>query len=249
MIKNKDKLELEGKTIIITGGTTGIGLAISKKCLEMGANIISMSRSNHDHNIHSKQFKVLNGNICFINDIYKLFSFATETFGEIDAFIANAAASQLKDLLDVNENDVNLLIDTNIKGTFYSLQAASKFICDNGRIITISSIAANRTGAKAALYAATKSAQISLTQAFADELANKNITVNAILPGITDTNLLTNLGITKDDKIQMAKNIPLMRLADPDEIANAAIFLLSPLANYITGQTIIVDGGISSIWK
>ena len=167
-----------------------------------------------------------------------------KTFGKIDILVNNAGITKDGLLMAMSEDDFDAVIDTNLKGTFNCMRFASRIMMrqKSGRIINISSVSGVAGNAGQANYCSSKAGMIGLTKSAAKELASRNITVNAIAPGFVKTEMTDIL--SEEVKEQAMKQIPLGRFADPEDIANAAVFLASDSASYITGQVLLVDGGM-----
>jgi NAD(P)-dependent dehydrogenase (short-subunit alcohol dehydrogenase family) len=180
-----------------------------------------------------------------------------EAFGHIDIFFNNAGIIRVQNFLDVTEAEWDQVIDVNLKGVFLCGQAVAKHMVERqrGKIINTASLAADRGRPEIAAYAASKTAVVSLTRSMALDLADHGITVNALAPGIVDTDMWAFIdnemgklwGRQKGDSMQRRVDIvPLKRAARADEVANVGVFLASDEADYITGQTMYIDGGDSA---
>ena len=248
--------EFSGKTVVVTGGTKGIGLSITKKFLDAGANVFVGARHK------TKELGVLGSKVKFVKtdvrdlaQMKQLVTFAFEATQKLDIFINNAGISIWKSIDHVDEEFWNMIIDTNLKGCFWGCKAASEKLTEGGVIINIASIAGKRGSANNSVYVASKFGVVGLTQALAKELGARGIRVNSICPVYVKTKeLLSNLSgdhpevgdITPEVYLDefASKNAALKRLPLAEEIADACLFLASPYASAITGQNINVDCGV-----
>ena len=167
------------------------------------------------------------------------------TLGRIDVLIANAGIVKISPFIDLEENDFDNIIGTNLKGAFNSIKCVYDFMLNqnSGKIILISSVWGLLGASCESLYCASKAGILGLTKSLSKEFGPSNITVNAISPGMIDTEM--NNELSENEKEEIKKEIPLGRIGLPEDIAAAALFLASSAADYITGQNIVVDGG----WK
>ena len=257
-------MKLEDKIALVTGAGRGMGRAISLQLAEEGANVAVSdidASTAEDTAIAIKQMGreslVLPADMGDLNDINRMFTQAKDAFGRLDVVVNNAGVTKYLDIMDVEEEDWDRIHRVNAKGVFFCMQRAARELIDQGaggRIINIASIAGRGyPGTSNAAYAASKGAVISLTKTAAQQLAKHDITVNAICPGVTRTELLEKIfttieesqGISKAEaEARAARPIPLQRINEPEDIAAMAIFLASPGARNITGQAYNVDGGL-----
>jgi NAD(P)-dependent dehydrogenase (short-subunit alcohol dehydrogenase family) len=254
---------LNGKVALVTGAGSGIGKACALALAEAGAQVIAADinaagAAATAEAIASFQRKSLavTADVGDLGQIDAMVTRAMEAFGQIDILVANAGVTRSADIMELNEADWDRMFRVNAKGVFFCLQRVAREMIPkrSGRIINIASIAGkgfNQTSN--AIYAASKGAVISLTRTASQQLGKHNINVNAICPGVTLTPLVSAMletrsretGIPLEEMNQrFVKDIPLKRANDPEDIAAMAVFLASPGARNITGQTYNVDGGL-----
>ena len=240
---------LKGKTAIVTGGTRGIGFAIVKKYLENGANVaIAGSRQESVEKAIEKlpeyKDRVMGiwPNLCSPESVADAFASVKERFGRIDILANNAGISSRTSLYDYTVEEFSRIVDINLKAVFICSQAAARIMRDQGGgvIINTSSMVGEYGQPSGCGYPATKFAVNGLTKSLARELAKDQIRVNAVAPGVTRTDMVSALPQELVDRI--SAGIPLGRVGEPLDIANAYLFLASDLASYVTGITLRVDG-------
>lgn len=239
---------LQGKTVIVTGGSRGIGKGIARRFGEVGANVLVVSRKLSDAeavaaeigpNASGFEADVSDGAQCDA-----MVAAALERYGSLDILCANAGIFPSARLGEMTAADFDHVISTNLKSTFLSVTAALPAMtkAGGGRIVITSSITGPITGFPGwSHYGASKAGQLGFMRTAAIELAAKGITVNAVMPGNIATEGLDGMG--EDYIATMEASIPLKRLGTVTDIANAALFFASEEAGYITGQQIVVDGG------
>jgi len=238
-------------TAIITGASQGIGAVIASRLNELGYNLVLNYRSSTvsmEELIDSFTNKetenvIVQCDISSYEDSKKLIDEAYERFGAVDVLVNNAGITKDNLLPLMSEEEFDMVIDTNLKGTFNCCKHIAKRMLKQkyGRIINISSVVGLAGNAGQVNYSASKAGVIGMTKSMARELGKKNILVNAIAPGFIQTEMTDK--IPENIKAEMMKNIPLQRLGQPSDIADAAEFLISDKASYITGQVLSVNGG------
>ncbi len=241
-----------GKTVLITGGTRGIGKAIVQKFASLGANVcLNYVSSSGLANDIVNEINNANGNALAIQaDVSnfesskKLVEQTIEHFGKIDILINNSGITKDNLMLRMSEADFDRVIGVNLKGTWNMCKHVTRHFLKNkaGSIINITSVVGLIGNAGQANYVASKAGMIGLTKSLAKEYGKKNITVNAIAPGFIQTEMTDKL--PDDIKSKYKEQIPLNRFGQTEDIANACVFLASSNANYITGQVISVNGGM-----
>ena len=243
---------LKGKVAIVTGGSRGIGRAICESLAKAGANVALIYSGNTDaanevvknlraEGVLAECFR------CQVEDSSSVDATVERIinyFGGVDILVNNAGINRDKLLISMKENDFDDVINTNLKGSFNCIRFASRQMMKQrfGRIINVTSVSGVAGNAGQANYSASKAGLIGLTKSVAKELASRNVTANAIAPGFVKTEMTEVL--SEEVKENAKKQIPLGRFAEPEDIANAALFLASDMASYITGQVLLVDGGM-----
>ena len=244
---------LDNKIALITGASRGIGEAIALTLAEYGAHCILSSRKIENLQAVADKITESGGKAeaiaChagYVDQIEALHKQIDEKFGKLDILVNNAATNPyFGEMIGADERAWDKTIEVNLKGPFFMIQHAVKLMekSGGGAIVNTASIAGIRPGPMQGIYSITKAGIISMTQAYAKELAGKNIRVNALLPGLTDTKFAEAL-LTTDWIYQGAiERIPLRRHAEPSEMAGAVLYLVSDASSYTTGTYIICDGG------
>ncbi|PFH89432.1 3-oxoacyl-[acyl-carrier-protein] reductase [Bacillus sp. AFS088145] len=243
---------LNGKVALVTGGSRGIGRAIALSLAKNGANVVVNYSGNEAaalkvvEEITALGVKAIayKANVSNGEEVAALVKNTVDEFGSIDILVNNAGITRDGLLLRMKDADWDDVIDTNLKGVFNCIKAAAKFMTRqrNGRIINISSVVGQIGNPGQMNYVAAKAGVLGLTKTAAKELASRNITVNAIAPGFIETDMTNELN--EQIRSQMLSNIPLQSFGQPEDIANAVVFLAMDASRYITGQTINVDGGL-----
>ena len=240
---------LKGKTAIVTGGTRGIGFAIVKKYLENGANVALAGSRQESVEKALKQLSAYEGRImgiwpdlCDPEAVARDFAAVKERFGRVDILANNAGVSSRTSLYEYTLEEFSKIMDVNVKAVFVCSQAAARIMKEQGGgvIINTSSIVGEYGQPSGCGYPASKFAVNGLTKSLARELAKDQIRVNAVAPGVTRTDMVAALPQEMVDRI--SAGIPLGRMGEPLDIANAYLYLASDLASYVTGITLRVDG-------
>lgn len=236
------------KKVIITGGSAGIGLATAKTFIEKGADVLVTGRNTAALDqasaaINSAKFKTLASDISKLEDIKELEKEVSESGKKIDVLVLNAGIAKQFSIEETTEEVFDDLFNINVKGLFFTLQKLIPHLAEGASVILISSGVSVSGYAQMGAYAATKSAVDAIARTAAIELADRNIRVNTVAPGLTDTPM--NHQTPEDIKNAIAAAVPLKRIGEAEEIANAIVFLASDEASYISGSYLSVDGGVT----
>ena len=243
--------DLSGKVALVTGSSRGIGCSIAKTLAQNGAHVVCVSRNVSDVQSVADEITAAGGAAtavaCDISDsdnVTKLVKETVVTHNHLDILVNNAGVTRDNLLMRMSEDDWNTVLNINLKAAFIAIKAAARTMIKQrkGRIINISSVVGLMGNAGQVNYAASKAGLIGLTKSTARELAPRGITANCIAPGYVATDMTNELG----DEVQESLNekIPLGRIGQVEDIAYAVAFLASDEAEYITGQTLAVDGGM-----
>lgn len=243
-----EQIDTQAKTALITGGSRGIGAAIAHKFAANGYHIIIVSRSGSTpehldalaaYGIEVRDFK---GDVTDFSFAKEIMDFVKNDFKNLNVLVNNAGITRDTLLMRMKESDFDAVIDINLKGTFNFIQAASKLMMKQrtGAIINIASVVGEMGNVGQANYAASKAGMLGLTKSAARELGMRGITVNAVAPGYIETDMTEEM--PEKAKTAMLENIPLSKLGQPSDIAEAVYFLATQ--SYITGTTLDVNGGL-----
>src|ERR1700677_3696019 len=236
--------KLQNKVAVITGGTTGIGLATAKLFVKEGAYVFITGRRQRelDEAVRAIGSNVtgVQGDISKLTDLDRLYE-AVAAKGKIDVVFANAGVAEFAPLGKITEEHFDKLFDINVKGTLFTVQKALPLLNDGGSIIINGSVASLKGTAAFGVYGATKAALRSFVRTWTLDLKDRHIRSNVISPGPTDTPAID--GQPEDIIERIASTIPMGRMGKPDEIARAALFLASDDSSFVTGIELFVDGG------
>ncbi len=251
MIASMISIDLTGKTVVVTGGGQGLGRATAGVLHTAGANValsyfkdaegVNQSRAEDSAAELGERAMAVEGDVRRRASVAGMFDAVVERFGAIDMVVNNAAVLRDRSIRKMEDAEWEAVIQTNLTGVYNVCKEAADRLADGGRIVSMASISGFLGFFGQANYSAAKAGVVGLTKVLSKELARRQITVNAVAPGV----VLTEMGksIPEAARAEMLKTIPLNRFGEPEEVANAILFLCSPLADYITGQTIHVNGG------
>jgi 3-oxoacyl-[acyl-carrier protein] reductase/7-alpha-hydroxysteroid dehydrogenase len=240
---------LKGKTAIITGGTRGIGFAIAKKYLDNGANVVITG--SRKETVETSLAKLTDygdrvmgiwPDLCNPEEVARAFASVKEKFGSVDILANNAGLSSRTSLYEYTVEEFDKLMNVNVKAVFVCSQAAAKIMKEQGggSIINTSSMVSIYGQPSGCGYPTSKFAVNGLTKSLARELAKDNIRVNAVAPGVTKTDMVAALPQAMVDRI--SAGIPMGRVGEPEDVANAFLYLAGDMSSYVTGTVISVDG-------
>jgi 3-oxoacyl-[acyl-carrier protein] reductase len=244
-------IDISGETAVVTGGGQGLGRATAGVLYAAGANVavsyfkdpdgLNQSRAEETATGLGERAIAVEGDVRNRVSVAAMFDVVAGRFGTVDMVINNAAVLRDRSIRKMEDAEWEAVIQTNLTGVFNVCKEAADRLADGGRIVNMASISGFLGFFGQANYSAAKAGVVGLTKVLSKELARRQITVNAVAPGV----VLTEMGksIPEAAREEMLKSIPLNRFGEPEEVANTILFLCSPLAAYITGQTIHVNGG------
>jgi NAD(P)-dependent dehydrogenase (short-subunit alcohol dehydrogenase family) len=236
--------KLQGKLTVITGGTTGIGLATAKLFVEEGAYVFITGRRQKELDEAVKAIgnnvTGVQGDIAKLTDLDRLYD-AVAAKGRIDVIFANAGVAEFAPFGKITEEHFDKLFDTNVKGTLFTVQKALPLLNDGGSIILNGSVGSVKGTPAFGVYGATKAALRSFVRTWTSDLKDRHIRSNVVSPGPTDTPIVD--GQPADAIARIVSTIPMGRMGEPEEIAKAALFLASEDSSFVTGIELFVDGG------
>lgn len=246
---------LEGKVFVVTGASRGIGLEIARQLLDQNARVVICGRKPEGL---AAATEALNGgknllavaaHIAKEEDVNALFDQALETFGTVDALVNNVGMNIVTGTVDADFGLWQKIVDSNLNGTFLCARKAGQIMRakQKGKIVSITSIAARRAAPFMGVYGIAKAGIEMMTQVLAQELAPFNIQVNAVAPCMVRTKFSEPFWSNPDIYEQVVNTIPLGRIAEPEDVAHPTLFLCSAASDFITGQTLVVDGGATAV--
>jgi 3-oxoacyl-[acyl-carrier protein] reductase len=242
------KIDLSGRTAVVTGSTRGIGRAIAETLAGAGARVAIVGRDQaRAQDVAAAVSPEARGFSCDVADtgsVAAMIASVEEAFGGVDILVNNAGLTRDNILFRIKDDDWDAVLDANLRGAFVAIRAASRGMMKRrwGRIINIASVVGLVGNKGQANYAASKAGLIGLTKSVAKELASRNILANVVAPGFIETDMTA--AMTEEAKKTLFTQIPLERLGTPSDIANIVAFLSSDASSYITGQVFVVDGGM-----
>jgi 3-oxoacyl-[acyl-carrier protein] reductase len=242
---------LEGKVALVTGGARGIGKAICARLAKEGAKLVIVDILKDAAETTAEEFRktgaeaiAIAANVVKPDDAEKAVKDTIEKFGKLDILVNNAGITRDTLIMRMKEEDWDLVIDVNLKGTFNFIKAASRPMMKarTGKIVNVASVVGRMGNPGQANYSASKAGVIGLTKTAAKELATRNITVNAVAPGYIMTDMTKN--ISEQATEAFMRVTPMQRAGSPEDVAGVVCFLSSPDSDYVTGQVINIDGGL-----
>ncbi len=243
--------KLAGQVAVITGGNSGIGLATAKLYQAEGARIafIGRDRKSIDETLKALPGDHLGfqGDVTSQKDLTQFFQLIQERYGQIDTLFVNAGISKTKSIEEISEDFYDESFNINVRGAFFTVQKALPLLKNGGTIVMTTSIVSHFGAAHSSIYSATKAALRSFVQCFAAELLPRGIRVNAVSPGPTETPIIDRSGMDPERlagiKTHLTQVIPMKRMAKPEEVAKAVLFMASEDSSFTTGSELMVDGG------
>jgi NAD(P)-dependent dehydrogenase (short-subunit alcohol dehydrogenase family) len=249
----KNMFDLTGQIALVTGASRGIGEAIARTLAAHGARVIVSSRKAEDCEKVAAAIRADGGQAevraCHIGEleqIHDLFRDVEQAHGRLDILVNNAATNpHFGPIVDTDLAAFQKVVDVNIRGYFFMSAQGAKLMAKNGggAIVNVASVGGIVPGEYMGIYSISKAAVISMTKAFAKECGAMKVRVNALCPGVTDTKFASALVKNEAIRKQATARIPLRRIAEPEEMAGAVLYLVSPAASYTTGTALVVDGG------
>ena len=248
--------KLAGKVAVVTGGSTGIGLATAKRFVDEGAYVFVTGRRKEEldaavKEIGSANVTAVQGDVSKLADLDRLFDTVKREKGRVDVVFANAGGGEFLPLGQLTEAHVDKWFGINVKGLIFTVQKALPLMGEGASVILNASIVSIKGMPNFSVYSATKAAVRSFARTWTVDLKDRKIRVNALSPGPIETPAIDQIAggaaAAKDFKAGMAAGVPMGRMGQPDEIAKAAVFLASDDSSYVTGIELFVDGGMAQV--
>ena len=248
--------KLTNKVAVITGGNSGMGLATARLFVKEGAKVIVTARNeerlNDSANLQDEGIQVIKADVQNKEDLKDLFKVVADEYGKVDIVFANAGIGKVRPLEQVDDEHIDYIFNTNVKGVINTVQSALPYFNGNGGNVILNTSVSNVKGMPGlSVYAATKAAVRSLARSFSAELLPKGIRVNAISPGPIETPIFSKMDLSEEQQQEFANNvvqmIPMGRPGKVEEIASAVLFLATDDSSYITGTELAVDGGMVQV--
>lgn len=246
-------MRYQNRVAVVTGGSSGIGLAVVKALLKEGAKVAINGRDPKTLEAVGRELGVLaiQADVANLAELERFYSDVAAGLGKIDFLFANAGIYKAAPLADTTEALFDEIVAVNLKGAFFSVQKALPYLNDGAAVVLNSSVLNQKAWAGNSIYSATKAAVRSLARGLAADLLPRNIRVNAVSPGPTFTPIFGRLGLPEAELQavagQILSSIPLKRFGTPEDIANAVLFLGSAGASFMTGAEMVIDGGLGQL--
>jgi NAD(P)-dependent dehydrogenase (short-subunit alcohol dehydrogenase family) len=247
--------KLEGKVAVITGGNGGIGLATARRFVAEGAHVFITGRRQAELDEAVRQIgrnvTGVQGDVAHPTDLDRLFATVKQQQGHVDVLFANAGVVVLAPLGEITEEHFDKVFHINVKGLLFTVQKALPLFADGGSILLNASIVASKGLESISVYSASKAAVRSFARCWTTDLRHRQIRVNVISPGYTETPIFNKAGLAQERvdelKVSFAAAVPMGRMGTPDEVAKAAVFLACDESSYVAGVELFVDGGMAQV--
>ena len=248
--------KLKNKVVVITGGNSGIGFGIAQEFKNEGAvgAIVGRNQETLDSALAQlgDSFIAINADVTNLADLERVFTATAEKFGKVDVVVANAGGGTVGTVATINEAEFDKTIDLNLKSVYFTVQKALPYMNDGASIILIGSNAAHRAYSSFTLYGAAKAAVIYLAKGFSSDLLDRKIRANVITPGTTDTPAFDKFVPAEQIealKTHFAGEMPIGRIGQPSDVGKTAVFLASDDSSFMLGAELLVDGGMTYLYK
>jgi NAD(P)-dependent dehydrogenase (short-subunit alcohol dehydrogenase family) len=250
------EIDLSGNSVLVTGAGRGLGKRIAHRFAEAGADVVGAARTESELEALAEEIEAEHGvdvlpvptDLADVDDIQNLIESAVEAFGAPEILVNNAGANIAGPPLNHTADEIDTMLGVNVRGLFLVTQYWARAFQDSplkeGRVINVSSVVADLGVPAMTLYGGTKAAVRAITQGFAAELAGDGVTVNSVSPGLTRVDRTEVVMDEHGDELFAMDRIPLGRVGEPEDIADACLFFASDLASYVTGEDLLVDGGV-----
>ncbi|HUO97561.1 MAG TPA: glucose 1-dehydrogenase [Rhizomicrobium sp.] len=247
--------KLDGKVAVITGGSTGIGLAAAQEFVAQGAHVFITGRRQNELDkavkLIGRNVTAVRGDAARLEDLDRLYQIVERDKGRIDVLVANAGIGELAATAEATPEHFDKIFAVNVRGVYFTVQKALNLIRDGGSIVLVASVAQYAGIPGFSVHSATKAAVRSLARSWAAEFKTRGIRVNTLSPGPIDTPIFDTLGLppeqTEAAKQQFVADVPLGRIGRPEEMAKAILFLASSDSSYTTGTDLVADGGLTQV--
>ena len=242
-------LKLEGKTAVITGGNSGIGLAIAQRFVEEGAHVFITGRRRAQLDeavaLIGGRVEAVQGDVTRASDLDRLFDTVKEKAGRLDILVTSSGVSEFSTLESTTEEHFDKAFDVNVRGMVFTVKRAVQYMASGGTIVLVGSIAGSIGNPGYGTYSATKAAVRSYARTWTSELAGRGIRVNTLSPGPIDTPMFD--AVSDEVRLSLTNRIPLNRMGLPEEVATAALFLASADSSFVAGAELCIDGGMTQV--
>ncbi len=247
--------KLKDKVAVITGGTSGIGLATASLYVDEGATVISTARTDDSaqkaREAHGSRFDIVKADMTILGDLEALATYVREKYGHVDIVFANAGIAKFSPLDAIDEEFFDVHLNTNVKGVLFTIKYLSPMLSEGASVVLTTSGLNTKGMAGSAVYAATKAAVRSFARTLSAELIQRGIRVNALSPGPIETPIYGKMGMSEAEVNDMAGHIltalPIGRFGTSDEMARVALFLGSSDSSFLVGAEVVADGGFSQL--